>query len=190
MSCAQPFEIPNPHYNNKGYFQNWKQYLEVPCGWCLNCRIDRQNWISDACEYEWKKYNYVAAFVTFTYDQIHITENSNIFPDDFEIIIDDDGKKRTIPFINNRPVEYSLKRDDSRNFLKRLRAKIDYYYKKHNIDNCDLCRKDFKFISCGEYGDLFGRPHYHYVFFGLDWKFCKIFRYILKSTVTYWTRIY
>lgn len=173
MSCAQTWEIPNPHYNQIGYNNHWKQYLEVPCGWCLNCRVDKQNWISDACDYEWKKYNYIASFVTFTYDDIHLYQKDNILPDDFFSFVDDDNKVHVIPFKNNKPAQFSLKRDDARDFLKRLRSKIDYYYKKHKIKNVDLCRKDFKYISCGEYGDLFGRPHYHFIFFGLDYDFCK-----------------
>ena len=28
MACAQPFEIKNPHFNDFGYFQWWKQYIE------------------------------------------------------------------------------------------------------------------------------------------------------------------
>lgn len=173
MSCAQTYQIKNPHYKHKGYFNNWKQYIDVPCGWCLNCRVDKQNWITDACEYEWKKYNYIGAFVTFTYDDIHLYDHSNILPDDFFAFVDDSGKEHVIPFIKNKPAQYSLCRQDARDFLKRLRAKINYYYKKLKIKNVDLCRKDFAFIQCGEYGDLFGRPHYHFVFFGLDYDFCK-----------------
>lgn len=173
MSCCQPFEIKNPHFNQLGYPKHWKEYLEVPCGWCLNCRVDKLNWITDACEYEWKQYNYIGSFVTFTYDDIHLFKHSNILPEDFYSFRDDTGKEHVIPFINNKPAQYSLCRDDARDFLKRLRAKIDYYYKRHKINNCDLCRKDFKFIQTGEYGDMFGRPHYHFVFFGLDYNFCQ-----------------
>lgn len=85
-----------------------KKYLEVPCGWCLNCRVDKQNWITDACEYEWKKYNYIGAFVTFTYDDIHLYDHSNIIPDDFFQFVDDSGKVHTIPFLNNKPAQYFM----------------------------------------------------------------------------------
>lgn len=30
---------------------------------------------------------------------------------------------------------------------------------------------DFEYFLCGEYGDNFGRPHYHAVFFGLDFEY-------------------
>ena len=168
MSCAQPFLIPNPHFNEYGYYQFWKRYLEVPCGWCLNCRVDRQNWLSDAMNYEQKKYNYIGSFVTFTYDDIYIQELSNINKTDFDIF----GDLITLPR-ENKEIIYSLRRKHARDFLKRLRAKINYLYDTHSIKNIDLCRKDFKMCMTGEYGDSFGRPHYHFVFFGLDWQFCK-----------------
>lgn len=28
----------------------------------------------------------------------------------------------------------------------------------------------FRYLACGEYGDRFGRPHYHACVFGLDWR--------------------
>lgn len=34
----------------------------------------------------------------------------------------------------------------------------------------------FTYFACGEYGDSKGRPHYHVVFFGLDW--CKYYHLI------------
>lgn len=168
MACAQPWLIKNPHFNHFGYFQFWKQYLEVPCGWCLNCRLDRQNWLSDACEYELKRYNYIGAFVTFTYDDIHLLDYANVNKNDFYFY---EGK--VYPYNTDREINYSLRRSDARDFLKRLRSRIAYYYKKNNLKNVDLCRKDFMFCQTGEYGDSFGRPHYHFVFFGLDWNFCK-----------------
>lgn len=168
MACAQPFEILNPHFNEFGYYQFWKKYIEVPCGWCLNCRLDRQNWLTDAMTYEQKKYDYICSFVTFTYDDIYIQDLSNVNDDDFYFY-----NGEIIPYYSERELVYSLRRKDARDFLKRLRSKINYLYETHNIKNVDLCRKDFKFCCSGEYGDSFGRPHYHFVFFGLDWQFCR-----------------
>lgn len=54
MACAQPFSIPNPHYLEYGFYKSYLKYIEVPCGWCLNCRVDKQNWLTDACYYEQK----------------------------------------------------------------------------------------------------------------------------------------
>lgn len=170
MACAQPFLINNPHFNERGYHEWWKQYIEVPCGWCLNCRVDKQNWLTDAMEYEQKKYDYICSFVTFTYDDIYIQDLANITPDDFYYY---DNNICMYNQAKERECVYSLRKDDAVKFLKRLRSKINYLYDTHNIKNIDLCRKDFKVAYCGEYGDIFGRPHYHFIFFGLDWQFCK-----------------
>lgn len=55
------------------------------------------------------------------------------------------------------PENGSLRKRDLQLFIKRLRSNISY---KNPI-------KKFKYIACGEYGDSFGRAHYHAVFIGL-----------------------
>ena len=52
------------------------------------------------------------------------------------------------------PRDMSLKYDHFQRFMKRLR--------KH------FAPRKFRFYMCGEYGEQFGRPHYHACFFGLD----------------------
>lgn len=175
MACAQPFSILNPHYRDIGYYKSYLKYIDVPCGWCLNCRVDKQNWLTDACYYEQKKYDYICAFVTFTYDDIHLLDHSNVSKDNFYTYVDEDNKIHVAPYNSDCPVQYSICRKDCKDFLKRLRSKINYYYDTYKIKNVDLCRKDFKVLYSMEYGDCFGRPHAHFVFFGLDWDFCKPF---------------
>lgn len=55
------------------------------------------------------------------------------------------------------PSDYGLHKDDLQNFWKRLRKDLD------------LENKKIKYYACGEYGDLYGRPHYHAIVFGLDY---------------------
>lgn len=56
-----------------------------------------------------------------------------------------------LTFADDRPV---LIKDDIKAFLKRYR------------DGQNLYHTNWKYFGCGEYGDLFGRPHYHVLFFG------------------------
>lgn len=54
------------------------------------------------------------------------------------------------------PVDAGLHKDDLQKFFKRLR--FDLSEKK----------RDCKYFACGEYGDKFGRPHYHAIIFGIN----------------------
>ena len=58
---------------------------------------------------------------------------------------------------NHLPLNNSLCKKDLQLFLKRMRRYCSYRH--YNTQ--------FKFLACGEYGDSFGRPHYHVIFIGL-----------------------
>ncbi|QCS37100.1 replication initiation protein [Tortoise microvirus 54] len=58
----------------------------------------------------------------------------------------------------NLPENGSLRKKDVQNLLKNVRIQAK---RKTNLP-------PFKYIMCGEYGDKFGRPHYHIVFIGLS----------------------
>lgn len=64
----------------------------------------------------------------------------------------------SLPISNHNP---TLRYDDLRHFFMRFRFNLSKVYKGK-----------FKYLSCGEYGDTDGLPHYHIVFFGLDDKLC------------------
>ena len=56
-------------------------FIQVPCGCCLECRIQHSREWSDRCVLEAKKYkdNY---FVTLTYDDEHLPAKNSLCPDD------------------------------------------------------------------------------------------------------------
>lgn len=137
MACANPLTLKSPHrLSDKDSFVN------VPCGWCLNCRVDKRNFLEDCCRFTQHKYN-SSAFVCLTYDDYHLLDK-----------------------LNDR-LEPSLRRADFQKFIKRLRRYLDY----HNLYDNNYLYKDFQYIACGEYGDQFARPHYHIIFFGIDSRF-------------------
>lgn len=55
----------------------------------------------------------------------------------------------------------SLSKDDLHKYLDNI---------KHQLKNVD-----FEYFACGEYGDKFNRPHYHVLFFGLDYQYHRKF---------------
>lgn len=150
--CVNPLIVTNPNFDSHGLSsrpsKNIKFY-SVPCGWCLNCRVDRRNWLTDACNYEFSKFG-CGAFVTFTYDDYHL------------------------PFVSDptdNSVKMSLSKNDFKLFLYRLRSNIRSKFGPNFTSKTVNSR--FKFLCVGEYGDVFKRPHYHCLFFGLDFLACK-----------------
>lgn len=130
---------------------NSQDYYLIPCRYCLNCRVDRQNEMIDRCEYEYINYG-CGAFVTFTYDDAHNAKNG---------------------FIDSHTGEYiySINKKDGKDFLNRLNKLVHQENKKN--PNNPLCRKDYKYVITHEYGDKFNRNHVHCLFFGLDFAYCE-----------------
>lgn len=56
----------------------------------------------------------------------------------------------------NLPLNSSLEHKDVQLFLKKLRDHLRYHHEGKKI----------RYYMCGEYGENFGRPHYHIVLFG------------------------
>ena len=168
MSCSNPLKLyetdlkKSARINHSDFTKsalmksnNEFDYQLIPCRYCLNCRIDRQNEMIDKCEYEYisKK---CGAFVTFTYDDIHLFQNSFI----------DSKTGKTVATINKK---------DGKDFLNRLNKlvhKESDRLKKLGLPDT-LCNKDYTYVITHEYGDKFNRPHFHCLFFGLDFAYCE-----------------
>ena len=131
MQCTRPFHIKNPDrfkYKKPNELVG-DEWLDVPCGHCLACRIARtREWtvrLLHESEF-WED----TSFVTLTYDDEHLPLNGSLVPRDLTL------------------------------FFKKLRK--------------DLGDKKIKYYACGEYGDTYGRPHYHAIIFGLSPKDKKL----------------
>ena len=61
------------------------------------------------------------------------------------------------------PRDKSLSKKFHQTFMKNLRREYG---------------SGIRFLGCGEYGELHGRPHYHYILFNIDFD-DKIFRFVL-----------
>ena len=70
---------------------------------------------------------------------------------------------------NDNFLRPSLSKVQIQNYLNNIRLQL----KKYSLPFG--CRQDYKYYLVGEYGDSFQRPHYHVLFFGLDFHDLKHF---------------
>lgn len=97
--------------------------VQIKCGQCIGCRIDRSKEWAVRCLHEASLYE-ENTFLTLTYADEHL------------------------------PPDGSLRLADFQKFMKRLR------FENKN--------RTIRFFHCGEYGEKFGRPHYHAILFNFD----------------------
>ena len=116
LPCLSPVDIKDPRYS-------YKKYMLVPCGKCVNCKLNYAKMWSIRIMHELKDWD-SACFLTLTYDEEHL------------------------------PKDGSLDKQDLQKFFKRLRF--------------NLGGRKIKYFACGEYGEQYGRPHYHIIVFGLN----------------------
>ena len=150
MQCTSPMRIKNPDrfkYKkpNESVGSEW---LEVPCGHCIACRIARtREWtirLLHESEF-WED----TSFLTLTYNDDYLPSDGSLVPRDLTL------------------------------FFKRLRKDLEKDKRK------------IKYYACGEYGDTYGRPHYHAIVFGISPKDKKLveenwpYGFVRIGTVTY-----
>lgn len=165
------------------------EYIPIPCGHCIDCRLSKGKEWSARCMLETQYYN-DCYFLTLTYDDEHLPSNdfidnyyklNNTFPPEHP---PDDDRNLMMIYIDQYkeyldeivpkpdlkiPYIHPLKYDDVQRFIKRLRSHFDEKEKQYNENNNDIPFPDHscRYYGCGEYGPNNLRPHYHIIFFGL-----------------------
>lgn len=144
IKCSEAFVSPHAE-------KVQREWTEIPCGKCIDCRLQYARQWADRCVYE--SYYYPeneCYFVTLTYNEENIVDvNSDMFPG-------------------------TLVKEHLQKFMKRLRRKIEY--EKHNLyilQRSDRSEKDcnengVRYFACGEYGSKSFRPHYHLLVYGIN----------------------
>lgn len=161
----------------------------VPCRKCAYCRQHTADIASMLTSYELEYVNNspdcCTLFVTLTYSNFSVPKvhtNISSVPDKGRSFIDFvsfDGEildsqiysynekkqlQKLASYYHSKYPRYFknfgdipvLNFADVRGFLKRLRSRL---YRKFKKRNC------FRYAMCGEYGETFGRPHYHLLLF-------------------------
>lgn len=138
MPCDSPYfiKLTTPRFLDGKFVTS----VNVACGKCQPCLKRRVNqWAFRLIQED--KRSTSAYFITLTYDTEHVPLTSRC--------------------------NMTLRKKDLQNFFKRLR----YHHEKDGIylseikKNNKIERKPIKYYACGEYGGLFGRPHYHAIIF-------------------------
>lgn len=117
-----------------------KSGIVVKCGKCPVCLSDRRNEWSIRLAINCEFYERMPMFLTLTYDDDNLPHVEVDNTKDFFF-----GEGCWLPTLN---------RPDISAFIKE-------YKRINKLDN-----SVFTYFGCGEYGDKFGRPHYHLLFFG------------------------
>lgn len=117
------------------------EYIEIPCGKCIECRLAYSRQWADRCMLEAKSWEH-NHFLTLTYNEENLTQAQQIDLGTGEVF--------KAPYATLVP-------EDLTKFMKDLRRYYKYHYGHDNI----------RFYACGEYGDKSGRPHFHVIVFNL-----------------------
>jgi hypothetical protein len=115
------------------------QLYHVPCGQCLSCRISRRYERATRIMLEASCHE-KNCFITLTYDEQHVGSN-DLKDNDFT----------------------QFQKDIRRVYGQAQYCPINRRHWKKNVKS--YTHKHFKFIQTGEYGEDFGRKHYHGVIF-------------------------
>jgi len=122
----------------------------VPCGQCVGCRLERSRQWAVRCKHEadgWKR----NCFITLTYNKENLPKNGSLVYEEFQM------------------------------FMKRFRKRFSGYQPSAGKQFDDISVLDrlspfpyteviwpIRFYMCGEYGEQFGRPHFHACIFNFD----------------------
>jgi hypothetical protein len=136
--------------------------MEVPCGKCIACRIQRTNeWTTRIMhEYELTK---KGMFITLTYNNEELKYGKSFTsgkPSALQTTPEGGRLHNILPSGNNSGNLHNLNfatldKSDLQKFFKRLRKQIS------GVHTTGL-----KYFACGEYGETTNRPHYHIIITG------------------------
>lgn len=126
MACNKPIQAYQCS-DGSVVFQERKgdvvRSLELPCGKCVACRLERSRQWAMRCMHEASLYER-NCFITLTYNDDHLPPNKTLQYSDFQ------------------------------KFMKRFRKRFP--------------NTKIRFYMAGEYGEKYGRPHYHACIFNFD----------------------
>lgn len=137
--------------------------IKLPCGQCVGCRLERSRQWAMRCVHEAQMFQN-NCFITLTFSPEALSKRDN-------------------------PMSVNVR--DFQLFMKRLRKK---YHGLEPVPNEEgELTWPIRFYHCGEYGEKYGRPHYHACLFNFDFPDKKLWKttndnrlYISESLSELW----
>lgn len=155
-SSHHHYDIYRELGDGKVYDRRW-QLIELPCGKCTFCRMEKARSNALRCYHERQSYDLNQAwFCTFTFGDEASIDAVFDFAKNKRSRWSKMSKERL--FQEARMRTYTLVKGDFSSFMKRLRENVRRKFRIRGI----------RFFCAGEYGDLFERPHYHAILYGFD----------------------
>lgn len=148
--------------NSSSWEKIIREEFEVSCGRCHECRLKRSKEWAQRCVLEARdwEHNY---FITLTYDDEHLTWSN---ADEYEL-----GPGE---FLLRQPA-MTLVKDDFQKFMKRLRQNL---FRDYGLPSP-------RYYACGEYGEVYQRPHFHFIGFNLEIPDLKFFKTSWNGDIYY-----
>lgn len=151
MPCFHPLQAYKTACGDVVFYESARvdvvRSLQLPCGQCVGCRLERSRQWATRCMHEASLYRN-NMFITLTYNDEHLPEDRSLDYDDFQ------------------------------KFMKRFRK----HYK--GIEERDG-KRAIRFYMAGEYGEQFGRPHFHACIFNFRFDDQKIFKRTPSGSTIY-----
>lgn len=155
MPCYHPVHAYRTPEKKQLVFseQAAKQYggilseLDIPCGQCIGCRLERSRQWAIRCMHEAKMHRY-NSFLTLTYNEKNLPAHGNL------------TKSHAVAF--NKALLKALCKGRGAFLCATTSSKV------HSRYGAPPHAPSFRFYLAGEYGETNLRPHFHICLFGVD----------------------
>jgi hypothetical protein len=127
--------------------------LNLPCGQCVGCRLERSRQWAVRCMHEASLYEN-NCFITLTYRDADLPEDKSLRYEDFQLFM----KRLRKRFKGIEPVTFVPE--------KKIRNRFGTVLEVKKLP--PVTHYPIRFYMAGEYGEQFRRPHFHACIFNFD----------------------